>query len=70
MKRHRLPVLTGAAWLFFAGGQALSRRKVGRQFAAPAPPEAVTLYPAKKIITRERRNPEAIAVARARGLIY
>ena len=70
MKRHRLPIPTGAAWLFFTGGQALSRREAGRQFVAPAPPEAVTLYPAKKIITRERRNPEATAVAVARGLIY
>jgi hypothetical protein len=70
MKRHRLPFLTGAAWLFFTGGKALSQREVGRQFVAPAPPEAVTICLAKKIITRERRNPEATAVAVARGVIY
>jgi len=69
MKRHRLPVLLGVAWMFFTGGQALSPREAGRQFVAPALLEAVPPYPAKKIITMERRHPEAAAVAMARGVI-
>ena len=37
MKRHRLPVLIGAAWLFFTGGQALPG---GRLADSSLPPPA------------------------------
>jgi len=68
MKRHRLlvPLVTSglvAAWLFVTIGPAMAQCEAGRQFAPPAPPEVVTIYAAKKILTMERGNPEATAVA-------
>jgi len=68
MKRHRLPVLVVAgglvtAWLFITAGPAMTQCEASKTFAAPAPPEGVTIYPAKKILTMERGNPEATAVA-------
>lgn len=68
MKRHRLLVLGVSAGLIVACllGTAVwapAQWEVGRQFVAPAPPEAVTIYPAKKILTMEPGNPEATAVA-------
>ena len=68
MKRHRLlvPLMASglvAAWLLVSAGPAPAQCEAGRKFAAPAPPEAVTIYTAKKILTMERGNPEATAVA-------
>jgi hypothetical protein len=70
MPRHRLLIIVMAANLVAAGmfvtaGPALAQCEAGRQFAAPAPPEVVTIYTAKKILTMERGNPEATAVALA-----
>ena len=68
MKRHRLLVLLMAsslvaAWLLVSAGPAPAQCEAGGKFVAPAPPEAVTIYTAKKILTMERGNPEATAVA-------
>ena len=68
MKRHRPLMLLMAsslvaAWLLVSAGSASAQCEAGGKFAALAPPEAVTIYPAKKILTMERCNPEATAVA-------
>ena len=67
MKRNGLLIIVVAAnlvaWRFVTAGPALAQCEAARQFAAPAPPEVVTIYTAKKILTMERSNPEATAVA-------
>lgn len=68
MQRHRLVVLGVsavliAAWLLGTAVWAPAQWEVGRKFVAPAPPAAVTIYTAKKILTMEPGNPEATAVA-------
>jgi predicted amidohydrolase YtcJ len=51
-----------AAWVCTAAGPALAQCDAGKQFA-PAPVGKITVYTAKKILTMERGNPEATAVA-------
>ena len=67
MKRNGLLIIVVAAnlvaWRFVTAGPALAQCEAARQYAAPAPPEVVTIYTAKKILTMERSNPEATAVA-------
>jgi predicted amidohydrolase YtcJ len=68
MKGHRLFVIflasgLAAAWLLVCATSAPAQCEVGAKFAGPAPPVAVTIYPAKKILTMEAGNPEATAVA-------
>jgi predicted amidohydrolase YtcJ len=68
MKDQRLLALflafsLAAAWLLVSVGTAPGQCEAGGKFAAPAPPPAVTIYPAKKILTMEPGNPEATAVA-------
>jgi len=68
MNRHRLLVTVVVAglvvtWLFFPAGPALGQCEAGGKFAAPASPETVTIYTARKILTMERGNSEATAVA-------
>ena len=67
-KRHRPLYLLMASslvatWLLVSAGSASAQCEAGGKFVAPAPPEAVTIYPANKILTMERSNPEATAVA-------
>ena len=65
MKRHRLLALLMASILVagLAAGGALVRRRPNVRpegnSSAPAPPETVTIYPAKKILTMEAVQPRS-----------
>jgi predicted amidohydrolase YtcJ len=69
MKRNyffRLAAVVGlvSAWFLIPSDPASGQsEEFNRQFTANAPPEGVTVYRAKKILTVDRRNPEAVAVA-------
>ncbi len=51
------------AWLFGTTGPALAQVRSAENSPPQPASEAVTIYPAKKILTMERGNPEATAVA-------
>ncbi|MBM4274166.1 MAG: amidohydrolase [Deltaproteobacteria bacterium] len=68
MKSHRLLVPTvvaglAASWLFMTAFPAPAQWEVGRKMVPSPAPEATTIFTAKKILTMERTNPEATAVA-------
>lgn len=68
MKRTCLPVkaivaILGASWMFVAASSVLAQSEFNKQFAATVPTEAVTIYTAKKVLTMERSNLEAAAIA-------
>jgi len=74
MKSHGLlvrliPACLVAAWLLVTAGPVLAQGEVSGKFAAPAPPEVVTIYTAKKILTMEPSNPAATAVAVYHGTL-
>jgi predicted amidohydrolase YtcJ len=56
-------VMLAVIWIFTAAGPASAQSRFNEQYAATVPAETVTVYRAKKILTMERSNPEATAVA-------
>ena len=68
MKNNRFPVLVAAVglavvWMFMSACPAAAQWQVTEQLLPAPASRGITVYTAKKILTMDRSNPEATAVA-------